>query len=184
MRSSSTRSTTTSRPSGAPALTGGSASSSRPTAGTPPGDRIGELAHHWIAATQPADSGKAAGYAQRAGQRALSVLAPDEAIRWFSQAVELLDADSSGDPLQRLDALIGLGDAQRQAGAPDYRKTLLDAAAEAGQVGDTNRLVAATLANKRGMVSSIGTVDHERIAMLEIALAAIGDDDSQHAPGS
>ncbi|MDP9182763.1 MAG: AAA family ATPase, partial [Actinomycetota bacterium] len=39
--------------------------------GDDPGDRIGELAHHWMAAATPAEAGKAAGYARRAGQRAL-----------------------------------------------------------------------------------------------------------------
>ena len=147
--------------------------------GDDPGDRIGELAHHWIAATTPAEAGKAAGYARRAGEAALGALAPDEAIRWFRQAVELLDAEPPGDPLPRLDVLIGLGDAQRQAGDPGHRETLLDAAAEAARLGYPDRLVAAALANHRGMVSSIGTVDAERIAMLEAALAAAADGDSQ-----
>ncbi|MGI8633758.1 MAG: ATP-binding protein [Solirubrobacterales bacterium] len=147
--------------------------------GDDPGDRIGELAHHWIAATTPAEAGKAAGYARRAGERALGALAPDEAIRWFRQAAELLDAERPGDPLPRLDVLIGLGDAQRQAGDPGHRETLLAAAAEATRLGDPDRLVAAALANHRGMVSSIGAVDAERIAMLELALAAVDDGDSQ-----
>ena len=144
-----------------------------------PGERIGELAHHWIAATTPADAGKAAAYARQAGERALGTLAPDEAIRWFQQAIELFDGQPAGDPLPRLDVLIGLGDAQRQAGDPAYRETLLGAAAEADRLGDPDRLVAAALANHRGMVSSFGAVDVERIAMLEAALAAAADGDSQ-----
>jgi len=146
--------------------------------GDDPGDRIGELAHHWIAATTPAEAGKAAGYARRAGDRALGALAPDEAIRWFRQAAELLDAEPPGDPLARLDVLIGLGDAQRQAGDPDYRETLLDAAADATQLDDPDRLVAAALANQRGTVSGAGGVDPERIAMLEQALATVDNGDS------
>jgi len=39
--------------------------------------------------------------------------------------------------------------------------------------------VAAALTNQRGTVSNIGTVDAERIAMLELALAALHDGDSQ-----
>ncbi|MGH9275980.1 MAG: ATP-binding protein, partial [Acidimicrobiales bacterium] len=118
--------------------------------GDDPGDRIGELAHHWIVATRSADAGKAAGYARRAGERALGALAPDEAIRWFRQAIELLDGEPHVDARHRLDVLIGLGDAQRQAGEPGYRETLLDAAAEASRLDDTDRLVAAALANNRG----------------------------------
>ncbi len=150
--------------------------------GDDPGDRIGELAHHWMAATKLADTSKAAGYAHRAGEQALSSLAPDEAIRWFRQAVELLEAESTSDPKARLDALIGLGDAQRQAGDAGFRETLLDAAAAAESLGDNDRLVAAALANQRGMVSGMGMVDQERIDVLEKALDAQGDTDtSQHA---
>ena len=146
--------------------------------GDDPGERIGELAHHWLVATKPIEAGKAAGYARRAGQRALGALAPDEAIRWFRQALELLDAEPDVDATQHLDVLIGLGDAQRQAGDPGYRETLLDAAEEASRLEDTDRLVAAALANNRGRASRSGAVDEERIAMLERALAAVGSADS------
>ena len=149
--------------------------------GDDPGDRIGELAHHWVAATKPADTGKAAEYARRAGERAVGALAPDEAIRWFRQAIELLDAEPGADPGARVDLAIALGDAQRQAGDPEYQTTLLAAAAEATRLGDTGRLVAAALANERGAfsLSDVGPADSERITMLERALAAVGDDDSE-----
>ncbi|HUQ51715.1 MAG TPA: AAA family ATPase, partial [Gammaproteobacteria bacterium] len=146
--------------------------------GDEPGDRIVELAHHWIAAMRPAEGGKAVRYARRAGEHALATLAPHEAIRWFRQSLELVDSEAVVDPFLRLDCLIGLGDAQRQAGDPSYRETLLDAAATAVGLGATDRLVAAALANQRGMVSSVGAVDGERIAMLEAALDAIGNDDT------
>ncbi len=146
--------------------------------GDDPGDRIGELAHHWMAATKSVDVGKAARYAHRAGEQALTALAPDEAIRWFRQTVELLAAEVPGDALLHLDALIGLGDAQRHAGDPEFRETLLAAAASAAALEDTDRLVAAALANQRGMVSGMGTVDVERISMLELALDALDDGDS------
>jgi len=92
--------------------------------GDDPGDRIGELAHHWVAATKPSDTSKAADYARRAGERAVGTLAPDEAIRWFLQAIELLDTEPGSDPGLRIDISIALGDAQRQAGDPGYRSTL------------------------------------------------------------
>ena len=148
--------------------------------GDDPGDRIGELAHHWVAATKPSDARKAADYARRAGERAVDTLAPDEAIRWFLQAIELLDTEPGSDPGLRIDISIALGDAQRQAGDPGYRTTLLEAAAHATRLGDTDRLVAAALANERGAfsLSELGPVDSERIVILEGALDAIGDGDS------
>src|SRR5262249_47795794 len=121
--------------------------------GNAPGDRIGELARHWIAATRPADVMRAAHYARRAGERALARVGPAEAIRWFEQTLELLDADPPDDPRIRLDVQILLGDAQRQAGQPSYRETLIDAAARAKTLGDRERLVAAALVNERGAFS-------------------------------
>ena len=43
-----------------------------------------------------------------------------------------------------IDLAVGLGVAQRQTGNPGYRQTLLDAAHRAGELDDTERLVAAT----------------------------------------
>jgi tetratricopeptide (TPR) repeat protein len=59
-------------------------------------ERVGELARHWYEATQPADGTKAFEYALRAGDRAQRHLAPSEAVRWYTQAVEL--ADRCSDP--------------------------------------------------------------------------------------
>jgi tetratricopeptide (TPR) repeat protein len=133
-----------------------------------------------VSANTGAEPGKAATYACRAGQHALDALAPDEAIRWFRQALDLLGADPQRDDADRLDAVIGLGGAQRQAGDPGFRETLLDAATEAMQAGDTARLVAAALANRRGgWASNTGVVDPERIATLEHALEALDDGDGR-----
>ena len=52
-------------------------------------DKVGDLARHFFLATRPTDVDKAVAYARRAGQVALAALAPDEAVRYFSQALEL-----------------------------------------------------------------------------------------------
>ena len=44
--------------------------------GDRPGVRVGELARHWMAATQPIDLAKAIGYSRQAGDAALRALAP------------------------------------------------------------------------------------------------------------
>ena len=59
--------------------------------GADPGRRVGELAYHWAQGTTPADAVKAVGYARAAGDRALAQLAPGEALRWYDQALSLLD---------------------------------------------------------------------------------------------
>src|SRR6185503_8051877 len=130
--------------------------------GDDPGERIGELAYHWARATQPPDSGKAIAYAQRAGDRALAQLAPDEAVHWYADALDLLDRTSVADERRRVELLLGFGDAQRQTGDPGHRETLLAAGRIADDIDAIDILVRATLRNNRGWNSIVGGVDHER----------------------
>ena len=146
--------------------------------GEPSDARLGELARHFLLATRPTDADKAMSYARRAGEAALTALAPDDAVRYFSQALELAAQGVGVDPAGRIDLLIGLGTAQRQAGIASFRETLLDAARRARELGDTDRLVAAALANNRGWFSSLGQVDTEKVEVIEAALDALPDTDS------
>jgi len=149
--------------------------------GDQPGERLGELAAHWAAAVVSSDTAKAMHYARRAAERALTQLAPDEAVRWYRQALELYDQAPSGERSERCELLIGLGEAQRQVGNPAFRQTLLDAAQLAQQLSDIDRLCRAVLANSRGYVSQVGAVDSERVHALEAAAGALPDDDPRRA---
>src|SRR5207248_3601311 len=100
-------------------------------------------------ATASVDPTKAIGYATQAGERALKELAPDEALRWFNHALELLGA-GAGDSAARCALLVGIGEAQRHLGDPAFRETLLGATGIAHRSGDDVRLVRAVLANTRG----------------------------------
>ncbi|HET6811648.1 MAG TPA: AAA family ATPase [Acidimicrobiales bacterium] len=142
------------------------------------GGRVGELARHWLLATRPADADKALAYLRRAGESALTALAPEEALRYLSQAMELVDEGTAVDPGVRIDLLIGLGTAQRQAGVSDFRSTLLEAARQARQLGDPDRLAAAALENNRGFFRSLGHVDTDQVELLEAALEALPASDS------
>src|SRR6476661_9353810 len=145
-------------------------------AGPDGGSRVGELAYHWAQAVQPADTAKAIHYAQAAGDRALDQLAPDDAIRWYAQALELLDRAPEPDRRQRVEILIGLGEAERMSGVAAHREHLLEAAEQADTIDAVDLLVRAVLANSRGWQSTIGQSDHERIAMIARALDKVGDD--------
>lgn len=149
------------------------------TVGQTPGTRVGELAHHWLSASQPANASKAIGYARQAGAAALAALAPDDAVRYFSQALHLAEMAPEDDPLVGCDLRLALGAAQRQAGLPASRETFLDAAHRAQELDATDRLVAAALGNSRGFFSSIGVIDADKVAVLESALDALGDDDGR-----
>jgi class 3 adenylate cyclase/tetratricopeptide (TPR) repeat protein len=147
--------------------------------GPDPGPRVGELAGHWAAA---ADTAKAIKYARLAADRALEQLAPHEAVRWYRQALDLQGQTENADRAERCELLIGLGEAERQVGDPASRQTLLDAAALAQELDDTDRLGRAVLANSRGLPSRHGGVDSERVQMLEATVEVLSEDDPRRAP--
>jgi hypothetical protein len=145
-------------------------------------DHVGALAHHWARAAAPAaDTARAVAYATRAGDRALEQLAHDEAVDYYDQALQLLDAaGGGGEETTREELLIRLGEAQRRAGDAAHRQTLLDAAHLAQARHDAAGLTRAALANSRGILwAAGGVVDTERVAVLEAALEVIGDENSE-----
>ncbi len=143
------------------------------------GDRGGsaELARHWMAATRPTDDAKALHYVIRAGDEALAALAPEDAIYWYKQALELGAPQPDRDPTLRCKLLIGLGTAQHQVGSPDHRATLIEAVALARSLSDTDLLIGAILAADRG-VAGTSVTDVEWVQASEVALDAIGPGDS------
>lgn len=142
--------------------------------------RVGELANHALQAVPLVEPPKAIDYLRQAGEYALEQLAPQEATRWFERGLDLHRAELSRPESDGLecDLLIGQGIAQLQSGDPEFRATLLRACSLARRLGESARLVRAALANTRGFVSETGTVDAERVEMLEAALAAVGTADS------
>jgi len=144
-------------------------------------DHVPALAYHWVKASGPiTDTSRAVQYLHRAGDRAMTQLAHDEAVAYYRQALELLDASGADpDDERRQELLIALGEAQRRSGDPAHRQTLLDAAHLAYERHDAHALVQAALANTReGVPSAAGRVDSDRVAVIEAGLAAIGDADT------
>jgi predicted ATPase len=137
------------------------------------------LAHHFALSGSSGAVHKAIEYGSRAGVQAIAQLAYEQAATHFRQAVALIDAT---DPVQRAqqrcDLIIAEGEAERQAGDPAYRQTLLQAARLAQTLGDPERLARAALANNRGFSSSADGVDRDRVAVLHAALDAYDPADS------
>jgi class 3 adenylate cyclase len=148
--------------------------------GDRPGARLGELARHWMNATQPIDLVKAISYSRQAGDAALSALAPADALRYYAQALDLCAQADDSDPVLALDLSIGLGSAQRQIGDPKFRETLLETAHRAAEFGDTQRLVTSALVNDRGF-RVLGSTDGDKIEVLEMALARLPGDHPDRA---
>jgi DNA-binding SARP family transcriptional activator/class 3 adenylate cyclase len=134
------------------------------------------LAYHFSAA---GEQRSALHYAELAGHSALDSIAPDEAVRWFREARSLLET-LQPDASQRLcDLTTQLGVAQRLAGDPAYRETLLQAVAMADAAGDALRMAVAALANTRGYYSSAGENDQERVVVLRSSLECLGASDAR-----
>ena len=146
-------------------------------------DHLPALAHHWARAGAPvAETARAVDYATRAGDRALAQLAHDEAGRLLPSGLELLGAGGADrTEHRRLELLIGLGEAQRRAGEPASRQTLLDAARPGPPAGRGRRARPSRPGQHPGRLLRLGcSVDTDRVEVLEAAVAAVG----RQRPGS
>jgi len=148
---------------------------------TRPGQRVDELARHWMAATTIGDSSKAIAYARQAAEQALAGLAFEKAAKYYEQALAVLPHDDHGSDPLRCDLMIALSDAQRRAGEADYHRAMTEAVTIARSLGDSRRLAMAVLVSARpaATVANATVVDRELIALYEEALAGLreeGDD--------
>jgi class 3 adenylate cyclase len=132
-----------------------------------------ELAQHWLSGAHSTDAERVIASARSAGDAAADALAPDEASRWYSSALAVLDKQAVPDPDVRTDLLIALGTTQNR-----HQSSLHDAARLAHARGDANGLIRAVLADSRGWRSRFGEVDRERLVLVEAAIDAAGTEDS------
>jgi class 3 adenylate cyclase/tetratricopeptide (TPR) repeat protein len=138
---------------------------------------IAPLAHHWLAATRPADGDKAMLYAWRAGDVALSDLAPADAAGWYAHALEVLAHQPSADDRSHCELLLRLAQAQARAGLPEHYETAKRAGVIARRTGDAELLVRAAL-TRRPSELGFQAADPDRLEVLEAALVAVGTEDS------
>src|SRR5262249_16761 len=107
---------------------------------------LAQLAHHFGMAGQSGDVEKAITYAARAGARASSLLAYEEAVRHYERALQALEHPGLVDETQGCKLLLALGEAQRQAGAyPQAMETFQRAADIARTRGFSEDLAHAAL---------------------------------------
>ncbi|MFY9586023.1 MAG: AAA family ATPase, partial [Actinomycetota bacterium] len=140
-----------------------------------PEPHLAELAYHFLEASPGGDVAKAVSYAEQAATRALSQLAYEEATKHYRMALEALEL-APGDPAHRGKLLLDLGEANRRAGdVESARNAFFDAADLARATGDARLLAEAAIGLRAG--ASFGFVDEKRAAILEQALAAVGEDD-------
>jgi tetratricopeptide (TPR) repeat protein len=141
---------------------------------------LAELAHHFVAAAPAGEVEKAIDYARRAGERAIHLLAYEEAARLFELALQALALRSSADPLEECELLLGLGDAEARAGAFDEAKaTFLRTAEIARLEGFPEPLAQAAIGYGGRFVWEPGRGDAHLQPLLEQAIAALPESDSE-----
>ena len=138
---------------------------------------LAELAHHSIAGS---DFQRGVRYARSAGDRALELLAYEEAARLYEAALETLELSEPGDERTRCELLLALGDAQGKVGnTPEAKETLLAAAAIARSAGLPEHLGRAALGYGGRFPWLRAGNDLRLVPLLEEALAGLGEEESR-----
>ena len=142
--------------------------------GAEPRAQLAELAYHTIAGSEFA---KGVHYAQQAGDRALTLLAYEEATRLYAMALDALELSDPENEKSRCELLLSLGDAQMRAGqSPPAKQAFLAAAELARRLGLTTELARAAAGyGGRAMWARAGS-DDRLVPLLEEGLAALAED--------
>jgi len=135
---------------------------------------LAELARHFFEAAADGGAGKAAGYAERAGHRAVGLLAYEEAVRLFRMALAALSlARPPGEDQARCRLLVALGDALDRMGERQAaREELREAAGLARRYQMAEELGRAALAYA-GFGWERGATDRRMIPLLQEARAML-----------
>jgi tetratricopeptide (TPR) repeat protein len=144
--------------------------------GEDPGPHLAELAHHAVAGN---DFDKGVLYARRAGDRALTLLAYEEAVRLYEVGLQALEPAGRAEPAKRYELLLALGHAQVRAGdGVSAKQTFLQAASVARQLERPEALARAALGYGGRFVWARAGSDERLVPLLREALAAADERDA------
>ncbi|MEW6297255.1 MAG: hypothetical protein AB1671_05865, partial [Thermodesulfobacteriota bacterium] len=136
-----------------------------------------ELAFHFFQ-TALADTGeKAVAYAQRAGERAMKLLAYEEAVSHYERALHVVERQMS-DERRRCELLLGLGDALWRAGESARARDTFIQAAQVAQTLHAADMLARAALGLGNVRAETGVVDEVLVGLLDAALAILSTDDS------
>jgi tetratricopeptide (TPR) repeat protein len=143
------------------------------------GPHLAEVAHHFVQAAPAGEVDRAVEYARRAGDRAASLLAYEEAARLYRLA---LQAGGPGweDQRSRCEVLLALGDVEMKAGdAAASKAAFLEAGRLARASGLPEQLARAALGYGGRFVWLRAGPDRDVVRLLEEALAALPEQDGE-----
>jgi tetratricopeptide (TPR) repeat protein len=136
------------------------------------GQRIAMLAQHFAHAAEREDADKAVRYSRQAGDRAIDMLAYEDAAQHYARALELLERFEPDQDRLRLGLLVSLAESHIRAGdRPLANEPLRTAADLAIKLSDPESLGRVAVAASRVYIQQPGVVDEELISLLDRALA-------------
>jgi DNA-binding SARP family transcriptional activator len=140
---------------------------------------LSELAHHFFLSGPGGDIDKTVEYTRRAGDRAMALLAYEEAVRYFGMALRALERSDVRDDRERCELHLAHGDALAKAGRTTEAKAAFLAAAElARHAGLPVHLAQAALGYSGRLVWIRTWGDKHLVPLLEEALSVLPDEDS------
>ena len=142
--------------------------------GEEPGSHLAELVHQSIAGR---DFERGLRYARRAGDRALALLAYEEAARLYELALETLERSHPEDEATRCELLLSLGEGHARAGnMAAAKRTFLEAADIARRLGRSANLAHAAAGYGGRLAWPRAGEDDRLVPLLEEGLRALGDE--------
>jgi tetratricopeptide (TPR) repeat protein len=140
---------------------------------------LAELAHHFTRAAPGGDVAKGVDYADRAGERAVRIVAYEEAVRLFDLALHTLELQPVVDPRRACELRLRLGDAQARAGdSSGSKETFLGAASVARGMSAADLLARAALGYGGRFLWARAGSDPHLVPLLEEAVVGLGEGDS------
>jgi tetratricopeptide (TPR) repeat protein len=136
-----------------------------------------QLARHFGRAAPVEGPGRAIDFALAAGRRADRLLAWEEAAHYYQGALRARQATSAARDRTGGELLLALGASEERAGLEGARESFAQALAVARELEDPVLLSRAAL-GVAGPWSTLGREDPEVVAILEDALAGLGEEDS------
>jgi class 3 adenylate cyclase/tetratricopeptide (TPR) repeat protein len=134
---------------------------------------VAELARHFREAAILGDPSKAAEYGLSAGDRAMAMIAYEEALQLYDQTLQVLADAPGASPsvtaelhLRRGEALLAIGESAAA------REAFVEASSVARSAGDPERLGRAAL-GVGGLWPEVATIDDELRALLEESIASL-----------
>lgn len=141
------------------------------------GGSVAELAHHFFEARQVAGPEKAIRYAVQAGEQAAAALAHQEAVDHLHRALRAFGPGRAGDGAQRCEVLLRLGRVQWRAGDSAAARATFSQAVVSARGRDAPEQLARAALGVTGHYYEAGVADPSVVALLEEALAALGEQD-------